>query len=161
MLKNKSDETKKNWKALFEKRWFRNSVLVLVAAVTIALLTYIVLQLSDSTTTIVLINDSDCPSITLTLQQGQTGAQQKYTVLKGQQQKIEVAPEVIYAYSLNTESEPDDRNMTCFDRDSGTLALPTGSTQTIRVTSIERVEATPTTQSIEGVEDNEGEPVSE
>lgn len=130
---------------LWQKRWFRNLVLFLIAATVIILLAVVALQFSDQTTTILFINDGECPLVTLTLQRGVTGEVQTYSLGPGQEVEITVFPDALYQYSLNTESsEADARNMNCFDRDSGTLTLPAGSTQTIRVTSVERIEPTET-----------------
>ncbi len=135
-----SKQTQRIW----QQNWFRSIILLLIAIATFSALTLIYLELTDTSAAIEFVNDSDCPEVTLTLRNVATGEVTAVQLRPGERERIDVIADVPYEYLVNTESDPDERDMACFDRDEGTITMPGGSTETIRVTSVERIEVTPT-----------------
>ncbi len=132
--------TKKRNKTLWERistdKRARQISLVVIAAVAIGAITLLALELTDSSATILFINDSECPEVTLLLTNPSNGVTRDYSVKKGEQQEIQISPEVAYSFSIDTQSEPDEQGGRCFEQETGSeLVVPRGSTQTIRIES--------------------------
>lgn len=127
------------WQKASTQKQMRAIVLIAVAAITIVGLTLLALELTDSSSSILFINDSECPEVTLTLIE-QTGAERIEVSLRpGEQEEIEISPDIGYEYILDTESDEDTQGGRCLERETGALSVPRGSTQTIRVQSTRTV----------------------
>lgn len=115
---------------LLQNRWFRSGVLLLIATIAIVGMTVLFLRLSDASTTVTFVNDGSCPEVTFTLGDSTTVIE-TVKLKPGQKQVVRVIPDAVYVYTIRTESEPDETNRTCYERDMGTISLPRGSNLTV------------------------------
>ncbi len=131
-------------KPIWQQRWVQSAALFVVAVVITFVVAYFFIQATDNTTRILVINDGDCPEITFNLREGPGGRVIQVKLKPGESEEVEVFPNLVYEYELITESDPDEDEGRCFDRETGSIEVPEGGTVTYRVTSVAEPTATPT-----------------
>ncbi|PJF41353.1 MAG: hypothetical protein CUN55_11815 [Phototrophicales bacterium] len=116
--------------------------LVVVALAASIGFVWLLARLTDTTTTVILANEGNCPRALLQLQPRDGGSVLTLVAGPGERDEVQVVPDVEYDYIMTTESpDIDDTEGTvrvCFDRDSGIIEVPEGGSFTYRVTSVTR-----------------------
>ncbi len=104
---------------------------VIIAAV------LLLLERGEDETLIYLDNTGQCPEVTLTLTNRADGEIITLKAKAGQRSSAKVEPNTIYDYILDTNSEPDESGMRCYNIDQGTIAdIPKGRSVTVNVPSL-------------------------
>lgn len=137
---------KDNDRNIQTRNLIRASGLIAIGLATVAIVWFLA-QATDTTTTLILANEGNCPRALLQLQPIDGGPTLILQAGPGEQDEIDVAPDIEYTYVMTTDTtdlqddtEPDPRRISrvCFDNDRGRITVPEGSTFTYRVTSITR-----------------------
>lgn len=137
-MENKSP---KNLKELITGNVGMAAVLIGLVLVVIIAAAFLFLQQDEDDTLVYLHNTGQCPEVTLTLTNQSNGEIITLKAKAGQRTSAKVEPNTVYAYVLDTNSEPDENGMRCYNIDEGTIAnVPKGRSVTVNVPS---VEATP------------------
>ncbi len=113
------------------------AVLIGLVLVVIIAAVFLFLEQGEDDTLIYLDNTGECPEVTLTLTNQANGEIITLKAKAGQRSSAKVEPNTIYNYILDTNSEPDETGMRCYDIDEGTIAdIPKGRSVTVNVPSI-------------------------
>ncbi len=99
-------------------------------------LTYFFLRASDQSAVVLFVNNGDCPLVTLRLSDGSNLITSELE--PGEEEEIEVTPDITYQYEIDTNSDADEEGYACLDIEPGQLTVPRGSTFTINVDSVQR-----------------------
>lgn len=92
----------------------------------------------ESDTLVYLNNSGQCPEITLRLTNQANGEIITIKAKAGERKSAKVEPNTAYDYVLDTNSDPDERGMRCYNIDPGTIDdIPEGHSFTFNVPSIE------------------------
>ncbi len=115
--------------------------LIIVGLAAAVGLVWFLAQATDTTTTVILANEGNCPRALLQLQPRDGGGVITLVAGPGEQAEAEVAADIVYDYLMSTE-RPAGTSATegrvCFDRDQGEIEVPLGGSFTYRVTSVTR-----------------------
>lgn len=118
--------------------------LIIVGLVAAVGFVWVLAQLTSTTTTVILVNDGDCPRALLQLTPRDGGGVITVVAEPGQSIEVNVTPDIIYDFVMTTESPNVDDEIAgelarvCFDRDEGEIEVPEGGTFTYRVESVTR-----------------------
>lgn len=117
------------------------AILIGLIAIVIVAAAFLFLQNDEDITSVYLNNAGQCPEVSLKLTNRATGDVITIKAKAGQRASANVEPNTIYDYVLDTNSEPDENGMRCYDIDQGTISnIPKGRSVTVNVPS---VQATP------------------
>ena len=111
-------------------------VIGVIAIVALTGIVWFFLRASNQSATVLFINNSDCPEVTLTLLGD--GNVLTSSLKPGEREEIDVIPDITYEFEVNANSDPDDAGYSCLDIEPGQLTVPRGSTQTINFESVQR-----------------------
>lgn len=132
--KNKSIE---NLKSLISGNILLTVILLGLVAVVILAAALLFLDQGEDKTLVYLNNNGQCPEVTLTLTNSANGEITTLKAKAGQRVSASVEPNTIYDYVLDTNSEPDENGMRCYNIDSGTIEdIPQGRSVTVNVPSV-------------------------
>lgn len=125
-----SEDGKPNWLVI--------GTLVLLVGVVVVAGLFLLFETDEDNTLVYLNNSGQCPEVTLTLTNLENGDIITIKAKAGEQRSANVEPNTAYQYVLDTNSEPDENGMRCYNIDRGTIAnVPKGRSVTVNVPSVE------------------------
>jgi hypothetical protein len=92
---------------------------------------------------ILLINDTECPEVTLTLWEAADlrANVDDVTLAPGEEAEIEITPDKQFEYRIRMDSDLEDDER-CYEVESGTVNLTYDESEEVRISSLAQVEAT-------------------